>query len=229
MCREVRQTPSLSSLDFPTLSALKCVSFNFYYMYIFKAKFLLLPTWCCQLCVTFLLPRSWLSLCSLFPHLDSDWCYSAIPRITFLSFINCFQPLSLDPFSKHILTLVLYSFPLSYLSFCVILMRETFKSRKEDLDTATIHAFQKSPNLLLQLHRLLSLLSLISDPFLPLFILFCLPNLSHSYASRSLQCREVSRTCKVCGDPKRSSFCQPALPNFRRKWDFTSKHATFSV
>lgn len=129
MCREVRQTPSLSSLDFPALSALKCVSFNFDYMYIFKAKLLLLPTWCCQLCVTFLLPRSWLSLCSLFPHLDSDWCYSAIPRITFLSFINCFQPLSLDPFSKHMLTLVLYSFPLSYLSFCVILMRDFQKQK----------------------------------------------------------------------------------------------------
>lgn len=82
-------------------------------------------------------------------------------------------------------------------------MRETFKSRKENLDAATIHVFEKSPNLLLQLHRLVPLLSLTNNPFLPLFILFCLPSLSHSCASRSLQCRNISRTCKVCGDPKR--------------------------
>lgn len=99
--------------------------------------FFLLNGWLSSVYLVFLavchLSSSLFAPCFLILVCDSR-CY-ATPGTTFIGFINCLQPVSLDPSSKHVLCPIICSFPLSYLSFCVIFMRNVFRSRQGYLDT----------------------------------------------------------------------------------------------
>lgn len=69
----------------------------------------------------------------------------------------------------------------------------------------------------------------LSLPASVLFIQFRLSNWGHSYVSRSLQSRHVSRTSKLHGYSDRNSVCQSVLPHFRGRCNRTSKHAPSSA
>lgn len=145
---------------------------------------------------------------------SSSWCVThAILRITFLCFINQLHSISLDPFSRnfsvlYILPLYLYLYPCSYHAILIDLAIRALKNPLLHLHNSP--AMQQNSFLTFNSpssHHL-------SLPASVLFIQFHLSNWGHSYVSRSLQSRHVSRTSKLCRCSHRN-FLSASITQFQ--------------